>query len=107
MLLIRHPHRLLTLLLALAAAAQPAGWAQTPGTTPPVARGLPSLGDAGDMTSLEERKLGDTIIRELYRDPDYLDDPVIGEYVDGIWRALLAGARARGELPPELDERYA
>ncbi|MDO5691410.1 MAG: M48 family metalloprotease [Pseudomonadota bacterium] len=59
------------------------------------------------MTSLEERKLGDAIIRELYRDPDYIDDPVVGEYVDGIWRALKAGARVRGELPPELDERYA
>lgn len=59
------------------------------------------------MTALEERKLGDAIIGELYRDPAYLDDPVLGEYVDGIWRALLAGARARGELPPELDERYA
>ena len=81
--------------------------AQLPGTSPPPARGLPSLGDAGDMTPLEERKLGDTIIRELYRDPDYIDDPVVGEYVDGIWRRLLAGARARGELPAELDERYA
>ena len=82
--------------------------AQTPGTTPPVpSRGLPSLGDAGLMTSLEERKLGDSIIRELYRDPDYIDDPVIGEYVDGLWRTLLAGARARGELTPELEERYA
>ena len=68
---------------------------------------LPSLGEAGEMTPLEERKLGDAIARELYRDPDYIDDPVIGEYVDGIWRALLAGARARGELPPELDERFA
>ncbi|QTD47222.1 M48 family metalloprotease [Ottowia testudinis] len=69
--------------------------------------GLPSLGDAGAMTPLEERKLGDAIIRELYRDPDYIDDPVVGEYVDGIWRRLLAGARVRGELPAELDERYA
>ncbi|MBS0501870.1 MAG: M48 family metalloprotease [Proteobacteria bacterium] len=68
---------------------------------------LPSLGEAGEMTPLEERKLGDAIARELYRDPDHIDDPVIGEYVDGIWRALLAGARARGELPPELDERFA
>ena len=74
----------------------------------PVGRsGLPSLGDAGAMTTLEERKLGDAIIRELYRDPDYIDDPIVGEYVDGIWRRLLAGARARGELPAELDERYA
>ena len=68
---------------------------------------LPSLGDAGEITPLEERKLGDAIARELYRDPDYIDDPVIGEYVDGIWRALLAAARTRGELPPELDERFA
>ena len=59
------------------------------------------------MTTLEERKLGDSIIRDLYRDPDYIDDPVISEYVDGLWQALMAGARARGELPPELDERYA
>jgi predicted Zn-dependent protease len=70
--------------------------AQLPGTDPaPAPRGLPSLGDAGAMTALEERKLGDAIIRELYRDPDYIDDPVVGEYVDGIWRRLLAGARAR------------
>ena len=59
------------------------------------------------MTALEERKLGDAIIRELYRDPDYIDDPIVGEYVDVIWRRLLAGARTRGELPAELDERYA
>ena len=59
------------------------------------------------MTTLEERKLGDAIARELYRDPSYLDDPIVGEYVDAIWRALRAGARARGELPAELDERYA
>ncbi len=59
------------------------------------------------MTALEERKLGDAIARELYRDPDYLDDPILAEYVDGLWRRLLDGARARGELPPELDERFA
>ena len=87
--------------LTLAAAPVPAQLA------PPAPRGLPSLGDAGEMTPLEERKLGDLIARELYRDPDYIDDAVVGEYVDGIWRALMAGARARGELPPELDERYA
>ena len=88
--------------------ASAATLAQLPGTSPPPApRGLPSLGDAGAMTALEERKLGDAIIRELYRDPDYIDDPIVGEYVDVIWRRLLAGARARGELPAELDERYA
>lgn len=68
---------------------------------------LPTLGDGSDLTSSEERRLGDRIIRELYRDPDYIDDPVIGEYVQGIWQPLMAAARARGELSPELDERFA
>ena len=78
-----------------------------PAPAPAARGGLPSLGDAGEMTPLLERKMGDSIIGEFFRDPDYLDDPILSEYVDGIWRALLAGARARGELPPELDERYA
>ena len=52
--------------------------------------GLPTLGDGSDLTSSEERRLGDRIIRELYRDPDYIDDPVIGEYVQSIWQPLMA-----------------
>ena len=59
------------------------------------------------MTSGDERRLGDRIIRELYRDPDYIDDPVLLEYVNDIWRPLLAAARLRGDLPAELDERFA
>ena len=59
------------------------------------------------MTSSAERRLGDKIIRELYRDPDYIDDPVIVEYVQGIWQPLLAAARLRGDLQPELDQRFA
>jgi predicted Zn-dependent protease len=73
----------------------------------PVRAQLPSLGDAGDMNVSAERKLGERIARELYRDPDYIDDPVLAEYVQSIWRPLLAAARARGELTPELDERFA
>ncbi len=87
--------------------AAPVVLAQSTAAEPAPQRGLPSLGDAGAMTPLEERKLGDRIARELYRDPDFVDDPVVGEYVDTIWRALREGAKARGELPPELDERYA
>ena len=68
---------------------------------------LPALGDGGDMTASAERRLGDGIIRHLYRDPDYIDDPVLVEYVQTLWQALLAAARERGELPPELDERFA
>ncbi|QDL35965.1 M48 family metalloprotease [Rhodoferax sediminis] len=68
---------------------------------------LPSLGDGGDMSTGAERRLGERIARELYRDPDYIDDPVLAEYVQGIWTRLLAAARVRGELTPEMDDRYA
>ena len=68
---------------------------------------MPTLGDSGDLTTGAERKLGERIARELYRDPDYLDDPLLSEYVQGIWQRLLAAARERGELTPELDERFA
>jgi len=68
---------------------------------------LPTLGDGNDMTPAAERRMGEKIARELYRDPDYLDDPVLADYVQGIWQPLLAAARARGELTAELDERFA
>lgn len=68
---------------------------------------LPTLGDTSDLTVSAERRLGDRIIRELYRDPDYIDDAVLAEYVQSIWQPLVAAARARGELSPELDERFA
>jgi len=68
---------------------------------------LPGLSDGAEMTATAERQLGDRIARELYRDPDYVDDPVLADYVQDIWQRLLAAARTRGELTPELDERYA
>jgi predicted Zn-dependent protease len=68
---------------------------------------LPSLGDGADMTLSAERKLGDRIARELYRDPDYLEDPVLDEYLQNIWLPLVKSAQARGELTPELMERFA
>jgi predicted Zn-dependent protease len=68
---------------------------------------MPALGDGGDLTLGAERKLGESIARELYRDPDYLDDPILDEYVLGTWQRLLAAARSLGELTPDLDERFA
>ncbi|NDA99797.1 MAG: peptidase M48, partial [Betaproteobacteria bacterium] len=67
---------------------------------------LPALGDA-ELSSSAERRLGDRIARELYRDPDYLDDPVLAEYVQAVWQPLLAAARARGDLPADLEARFA
>ena len=68
---------------------------------------LPTLGDGSEMSSSVERRLGDRIAREIYRDPDYIDDPVLADYVQGIWQPLLAAARGRGDLSSELSERFA
>ena len=68
---------------------------------------LPNLGDGQDLNPAAERRLGDRIARELYRDRDYLDDPVLGDYVERIWLRLLSAARQRGDLTPEMEESYA
>lgn len=68
---------------------------------------LPTLGDGADMSANAERRIGDNIARQIYRDPDYTDDPVLMEYVRSIWQRLMQAARLRGELAPELEEAFA
>lgn len=72
-----------------------------------VGGGLPGVGEDGDLTLGAERRMGDGIARQILRDPDYIDDPLLDEYVEGIWQSLLAAARTKGELSPEMDERFA
>ena len=72
-----------------------------------VAGSLPSLGDSSDLSAAAERRIGERIAASIYRDPDYIDDPVLTDYLQGIWQPLMAAARARGELPAELDDRFA
>lgn len=68
---------------------------------------LPALGDDGALPLSEERRIGDRIARNIYRDPDYLDDPALQAYLQRIWQPLLAAAQARGEVSPELAQRFA
>ncbi len=68
---------------------------------------LPSLGGAEGISISAERRLGDRIARSIYRDPDYLDDPLLVDYLQSLWQPLLGAARARGDVPPELAERMA
>lgn len=68
---------------------------------------LPNLGDGAEVPLGVERRLGESIAREIYRDPDYLDDPVLGDYLQSIWQPLLASARQRGELTAELEQQFA
>lgn len=69
--------------------------------------GLPGLGDGESISLSAERQLGDRIARELYRDPDYIEDPVLDEYIQLLWAPLVRAAAARGELSTELQERFA
>jgi predicted Zn-dependent protease len=68
---------------------------------------LPNLGDGAEVPLSVERRLGESIAREIYRDPDYVDDAVLRDYVQSVWQPLLAAARQRGELTAELDQQFA
>ncbi|MDO9315980.1 MAG: M48 family metalloprotease [Burkholderiaceae bacterium] len=70
---------------------------------------LPALGDTAseDFNIGTERHLGDAIMRDIRRDPDYLDDPILLEYLQSLWQPLLAAARLRGDLGEELSQRFA
>jgi predicted Zn-dependent protease len=92
-----------SLALALALGAPP-GLAQTP-----AAVRLPSLGDSAsdDLPVGAEKRLGDAILREVRRDPDFLDDPVLLGYVQSLWRPLLAAAKETGNVDPEVERLFA
>ena len=44
-------------------------------------------------------------MREIRADPDYIDDPVLLEYLQSLWQPLLAQARVRGNIAPDVDQR--
>ena len=70
---------------------------------------LPALGDSvsEDFDIGFERRLGEEIMRDIRRDPDYVDDPVLLEHVNAIWASLVDVARQRGEIGPDTDSRFA
>jgi predicted Zn-dependent protease len=93
---------------ALAALLFIASTSFSPAQTPVRSSGaLPALGDTSELSASAERRIGDRIASSIYRDPDYLDDPVLGDYLQSIWQPLMTAARARGELGPELETRFA
>ena len=103
----RGPRRRLVATLTVACAAMLAtGWPAAARAQSPNA--LPSLGDpvSDDLSLGMERQIGEQIMREIRRDPDYIDDPPLLEYLRGLWQPLLEAARARGEIGVELDLRY-
>ena len=113
--LIQHPtqksvqkHKLAIAVLLLLGLASPSlTLGQSTKAASAKATPLLGVGEDGDLSLGAERRMGDAVAKQIYRDPDYLDDPLLNEYVDGIWQSLLKAARAKGELTPEMDERFA
>ena len=66
---------------------------------------LPTLGDAerSTLSPQMERKLGERIMRDIVRDPDYLDDAPTLEYMNQFGNSMLA---AQPELRGETDFSY-
>ncbi len=81
-------HRLGSLLAALALVPALGARGQT----------LPELGESAqtEFTAQAERRIGDAIMREIRRDPDYVADPEVSEYVQQVgFRLVAASPEAR------------
>ncbi len=115
-----HPHlpkhspplfwrRLLALLMACLTALGAPAFAQMPQVPQVPQVRLPALGESAsdDLSVGAERRLGEQIMREGRRDPQYLDDPVLLEYLRQLWDPLVAAARARGDINAETDQAFA
>jgi predicted Zn-dependent protease len=74
---------------------------------PIAAQQLPDLGNggSGSLTPQAERKLGERVMRELRRDPDYLDDWLVRDYLNSVSAKLAAAANALyiGGYRPDFD----
>ncbi|MBL8349032.1 MAG: M48 family metalloprotease [Burkholderiaceae bacterium] len=100
--------RLLCAALAasLAAGAAPPLWAQA--AAPPSPVRLPSLGEsASDEFNLsQEKRLGEQIMREIRRDPAYLDDPELLDYAQALWQPLVQAARRNGNIGADTERLF-
>lgn len=68
---------------------------------------LPDLGDGsgGSLTPQAERRLGERVMREVRRDPDYLDDWLVRDYLNSVAAKLSAAAAAQfiGGYMPDFE----
>ena len=68
---------------------------------------LPNIGDGNSMSVQQERRLGESIMRQLVTDADYLDDPVLLDYLQTIWQPLRDASVQLGNLQAEQEEAFA
>jgi predicted Zn-dependent protease len=72
-------------------ALAPRAWAQS---------ALPDLGSVGDLelSPQQERRLGESIVRDMRRDPQFIDDPELSEYLGTIGARLSQAMGARQDF---------
>src|SRR5690606_37384451 len=56
--------------------------------------GLPSMGAASsaELSPMLEQTLGDAIMEQGRRDPTYINDPEVSQYLSDLGRQLVAGS---------------
>src|SRR5262245_12128013 len=85
------PLRFLSLLARSLISLTPLAWAQSC---------LPDLGSVGDLelSPYMERRLGESIVRDMRRDPQFIDDPELSEYLGTIGARLSQAMGARQDF---------
>ena len=65
-----------------------------PATSGAAAQSLPDLGDASqtNLSAAQERKLGETIIRQLRANGAYINDPEVNDYLNELGHRLVAAS---------------
>jgi predicted Zn-dependent protease len=103
----RQRQRLLCAWLAASLAAGVVPPLQAQGTPPSPVR-LPSLGEsASDEFNLsQEKRVGEQIMREIRRDPAYLDDPELLDYAQSLWQPLVLAARRNGNIGADTERLF-
>ncbi|QGZ55511.1 M48 family metalloprotease [Paraburkholderia acidiphila] len=68
---------------------------------------LPDLGDGsgGALSPQAERRIGERVMREIRRDPDYIGDWLVRDYLNSVATRLAAAASAQfiGGYRPDFD----
>ena len=103
----RRHQRLLCIGLAASLAVGVLPPLQAQGTPPSTVR-LPSLGEsASDEFNLsQEKRIGEQIMREIRRDPAYLDDPELLDYTQSLWQPLVQAARRNGNIGADTERLF-
>lgn len=94
--------------LSAALAVSCALWAAAPVALQAQVR-LPSLGESAgeEFSTGAEHRLGEQIMYEVRRDPDYMDDPLLVDYLQTIWQPLVKAAKERGNITPDIETLFA